>query len=78
MKMLTKSILSAAVIAGSVLTVSAPASAQSYRGDGVYGRDYDGRYGNSYDERFYNGGRIWRDTRHCTSPRFGRLCVRTS
>ena len=71
MKTLTKGILGAALLAGSVLAVSAPANAQPYNGrDGVYG-DY-GRYGNSYDERFYNGGRIWRDTRHCTSPRFGR------
>ena len=79
MKTLTKGFLGAALIAGSMLTVSAPVNAQSYYGgDGVYGREYGGRYGdygrygNSYDERFYNGGRIWRDTRHCTSPRFGR------
>lgn len=70
MKTLTKTLLSAAVLAGSVLTVSAPANAQpTYRGDGAYGRYYDdfGRY----DQRYYNG-EIWRDTRHCTSPRFGR------
>jgi len=72
MKTLTKGILGAALIAGSVLTVSAPASAQPYRGDGVYGRDYDGRYGTSFDERFYGGGHMWRATRYCTSPRFGR------
>jgi hypothetical protein len=80
MKTLTKGILGAVLLAGSVLTISAPANAQpNYGGDGVYGREYndygrydDRRYGNSFDERFYNGGRIWRDTRHCTSPRFGR------
>jgi hypothetical protein len=80
MKTLTKGILGAALLAGSMLTVSAPANAQpNYGGDGVYGREFndygrygDSRYGNSYDERFYNGGRIWRDTRHCTSPRLGR------
>lgn len=70
MKTLTKGFLGAALLAGSMLTVSAPANAQPY-GDGIYGLDY-GRYGNSFDERFYNGGRIWHDTRHCTSPRFGR------
>jgi hypothetical protein len=72
---LTKTFLGAALLAGSVLTVSAPANAQTYgRGDGVYGRGYDdnGRYDRRYDERFYRGGGMWRQTRYCTSPRFGR------
>ena len=79
MKTLTKAFFGAALLTGSVLTVSTSANAQPvYRGDGVYGRQYD-RYGPQYgdqrygyDERYYNGGRLWRDTRHCTSPRFGR------
>jgi hypothetical protein len=66
MKTLTKAFLGAALLTGSVLTASVPASAQPiYRGDGVYGRQYD-------DGRTYRGGGIWRDARHCTSPRFGR------
>lgn len=71
MNILTKTLVGAALLAGSVLTISAPASAQpTYRGDGVYGRSYDdyGRYGG----RTYGSGPIWRDMRHCTSPRFGR------
>ncbi len=98
MNTLTKVILGAALLAGSVVAASAPASAQpAYRGDGVYGREYDGRYGNNYDnryddtydnrygnnydnryddrygERYYRGGGMWRSTRMCTSPRFGRF-----
>jgi len=82
MKTLTKAILGAALLAGSVVAASAPASAQpAYRGDGVYGREYDGRYGNNYDnryddrygERYYRGGGMWRNTSMCTSPRFGRF-----
>jgi hypothetical protein len=71
MKTLTKTFLGAALLAGSVLTASAPATAQPiYRGDGVYGREFNdfGRY----DERYYRGGGMWRQTRYCTSPRFGR------
>jgi hypothetical protein len=68
MKTLTKAFLGAALLAGSVVAASAPASAQPYRGDGVYGREYDGRY----DERYYRGGGGWRNTGMCTSPRFGR------
>jgi hypothetical protein len=51
-------------------------------GDGVYGRSYDDRYDgrgsgryefdDRYSERFYRGGGLWRSTRICTSPRFGR------
>jgi len=63
MNTLTKTLVGAALLAGSVLTVSAPASAQpAYRGDGVYGRQYDGN----------GSGAIRRDTRHCTSPRLGQ------
>jgi hypothetical protein len=73
MNTLTKTLVGAALIAGSVLAVSAPASAQpAYRGDGVYGRSYDGYGYGRYDNRYYGSGPIWRDTRHCTSPRFGR------
>ena len=70
MNIFTKTVLGAALLAGSVLTVSAPASAQPlYRGDGVYGRQYDN--GRS-DERYYRGGGMWRNNSYCTSPRFGR------
>jgi hypothetical protein len=70
MNTLTKTLIGAALIAGSALAV-APASAQPmYRGDGVYGRSYD--YGR-YNGRNYRSGPIMRDTRHCTSPRFGYL-----
>jgi hypothetical protein len=69
MKTLTKAFLGAALLAGSVVAASAPASAQpAYRGDGVYGREYEGRY----DERYNRGGGAWRNTSMCTSPRFGR------
>jgi hypothetical protein len=72
MNTLTKALIGAALVAGSVLTVSAPASAQPvYRGDGVYGRSYDG-YGYGRYDRSYGSDPIWRDTRHCTSPRFGQ------
>jgi hypothetical protein len=68
------------MLAGSAIAASAPASAQPGYGygDGVYGRNYDdGRYGryefdDRYSERFYRGGGMWRASRHCTSPRFGR------
>jgi hypothetical protein len=71
MKILTRTLIGAALLAASALTVSAPASAQpAYRGDGIYGRSYDGY--SRYDERTYGSGPIWRDMRHCTSPRFGR------
>ena len=70
MKAFTKAILGAALLAGSVMAASAPASAQpAYRGDGVYGRQYDDRYG----ERYYRGGGMWRSTSMCNSPRFGRF-----
>ena len=80
MNTLTKTLIGAALVASSALAVSAPASAQTvYRGDGVYGRSYDGYgYGRSYDgygrygDRYYGNGPIWRDTRSCTSPRFGQ------
>lgn len=81
MKTLTKTILGAALLAGTVMAASAPASAQpGYGGDGVYGRHYDDgpRYDRRYEfddrygERFYRGGGLWRQTRYCTSPRFGR------
>ena len=87
MNTLTKTLVGATLLAGSMLTVSAPANAQpAYRGDGVYGRSYDGYgygnggrsydgygYGNGrYNDRSYGSGPIWRDTRHCTSPRFGQ------
>jgi len=73
MNTLTKTIIGAALVAGSALAVAAPASAQPmYPGNGYYGRSYDGhgRYDNS---RYYGSGPIWNDTRHCTSPRFGYL-----
>ena len=73
MKTLTKAILGAALLAGSVVAASAPASAQpAYRGDGVYGRQYDNRFDDRYGERYYRGGGAWRATGMCTSPRFGR------
>jgi hypothetical protein len=83
MKTLTKLILGAAMLAGSAVAASAPASAQPGYGDGVYGRfddRNDGRYGryefdDRYSERFYRGGGMWRATRYCTSPRFGRWRV---
>jgi len=72
MKTLTKAFLGAAMLAGTALAISSPASAQpDYRGDGAYGRQYDDRrYG--YDKRYYRGGGFWRNTSTCTSPRFGR------
>lgn len=75
MKTLTKAILGAALLAGSVVAASAPASAQpGYRGDGIYGRQYDNnRYDDRYGERYYRGGGGWRHTSICTSPRFGRF-----
>ena len=74
MNTLTKTILGAVLLAGSVVAASAPASAQPvYRGDGVYGREYDGRYDDRYGERYYRGGGMWRNTSICTSPRFGRF-----
>lgn len=73
MKTLTKTILGAVLLAGSFAAASAPASAQPYRGDGVYGREYDNRFGDRYGERFYRGDGIWRQTNICTSPRFGRF-----
>ena len=73
MNTLTKTLVGAALLAGSVLTVSAPANAQpAYRGDGVFGRSYDGYGYGRYNDRTYGSGPIWHDTRHCTSPRFGR------
>ena len=74
MNALTKTILGAVLLAGSVVAASAPASAQpAYRGDGVYGREYDNRYDDRYGERYYRGGGLWRNTSICTSPRFGRF-----
>lgn len=71
MTILTKTFLGATLLAGSVLAMSAPASAQTaYRGDGVHVRGYVG-YGR-YDGGFYRNGGMWRNTRSCTSPRFGR------
>ncbi len=76
MKTLTKAFLGAALLAGSVVAASAPASAQpAYRGDGVYGREYDGTTASSTTSamgRYYRGGGAWRNTSMCTSPRFGR------
>jgi hypothetical protein len=61
------------LLAGSLLAAAAPASAQpAFRGDGVYGREYDNRYDDRYGERYYRGGGMWRNTSLCTSPRFGR------
>jgi hypothetical protein len=78
MKILTKTVLGAALVAGSALAASAPASAQPYHyGDGAYGRYGDGVYGRyddgfaRYDQRAYRGGN-WRSVSYCTSPRFGR------
>ena len=51
MNTLTKTLVGAALLAGSVLTVSAPASAHpTFRGEGVYGRSYDG-YGRWRESR---------------------------
>ena len=80
MKTLTKTVLGAALLAGSVLAASAPANAQpGYGGYGNYDRQYEG-YGDygrqQYDERYgseyYRRGGGWRSTSICTSPRFGR------
>jgi hypothetical protein len=95
MNTLLKTTLGAALLAGSVLAISAPASAQpgygggygdTYRGGGYgngsrggygydNGRGYDGgryEFDDRYGDRFYRGGGMWRQTRLCTSPRFGR------
>jgi hypothetical protein len=74
MNTLTKTLIGATLVASSALALAAPASAQPmYRGsDGVYGRSYDG-YGRYDNNRYYGSGPIMRDTRHCTSPRFGYL-----
>lgn len=62
MSTLTKTLIGAALVAGSALAVAAPASAQPLHG---YGR-YD-------TSRYYGSGPIRHDMRHCTSPRFGYL-----
>src|SRR5262245_65198505 len=74
MKALTKSFLGAAMVAGVALATSAPANAQpDYRGDGYYGRSFDGyRDQGRYDDGRYGYGGMWRNTRYCTSPRFGQ------